>query len=127
MLMLVDCNFKVVKTCKNDQEFCDYIRFLKNRENQKVALEPEQPAVKWEFMRCHYRFLRIFFENREIKEFQETAEQSYASRQDMLMIYKGEGENPLFLSAPSEAGMKQLKKDWALSYAKSHGLHLITL
>jgi hypothetical protein len=45
----------------------------------------------------------------------------------MLMIYKGEREGPLFLSAPSEASMNQLKKDWALSYAKDHGLHLIAM
>jgi hypothetical protein len=126
MLMLVDHNFKVIKTCKNDQEFCHYICYLKNQENQKATLSPEFPGFHWEFMRCPHKVLRIFFSNSDQGNFREMAEQAYTACQDMLMIYKGK-ESPLFLPAPSEAGLDQLKKDWAKSYAKDHGLHVITV
>lgn len=126
MLMLVDHNFKVIKTCKNDQEFCHYICYLKNQENQKAAPGPDSPAFRWEFMRCPHKFLKVFFSTIDQANFREMAEQAYTIQQDMLMIYKGE-ESPLFLPAPSEAGIDQLKKDWAKSYAKEHGLHVITM
>jgi hypothetical protein len=126
MLMLVDHTFKVIKTCKNNQEFCHYICYLKNQENQKAAPNPESPAFAWEFMRCPHKFLKAFFSAIDQGSFREIAEQAYTAQQDMLMIYKGE-ESPLFLSAPLEAGIDQLKQDWAKSYAKEHGLHVIAV
>jgi hypothetical protein len=126
MLMLVDHTFKVIKTCKNDQEFCHYICYLKNQENQKAASNPETTAFAWEFMRCPHKFLKAFFNTIDQGNFREIAEQAYAAQQDMLMIYKGE-ESPLFLPAPPEAGIDQLKQNWAKTYAKEHGLHVITV
>ena len=126
MFMLVNRDFKVVKTCKNDQELLNYICCLKNQENQKAALNSESFPVTWEFMRSHHRFLRIFFANTRQKEFWEMAERCAAHQQDLLMIYKGDQESPLFVSAPSEFSIEQLKLDWVKSYAKEHGLHVIT-
>ncbi len=127
MLMLVNRDFKVVKKCQNDQEFCDYICRLKNQENQEAESVSGYPRVTWEFMRCHHRFLRIFFGAIDQQEFREMAERSAAHQQDLLMIYKGEQETPLFVSAPCEFSIDQLKMDWVKSYAKEHGLHVITV
>ena len=127
MLMLVNRDFKVVKSCKNDEEFCNYICYLKNLENQKAGPDSGYSALAWEFMRCHHRFLRICLENIDQKGFREMAERSFERHQDMLIIYKGERESPSFVPAPSDFRVAQLKLDWVKSYANEHGLHVITV
>jgi hypothetical protein len=126
MIILADRDFKVVKKCQTDEEFCSYICSLKNQENQKTLLDPESPVMKWEFMRCHHRFLKIFFETIDQNRFREMAEQAYAHHQNLLIIYKGVQESPFFASVSSDFQFEQLKTDWAKSYAKGHGFHVIT-
>ena len=125
MIMIVDRSFKVLKMCRHEEEFCNYICHLKNIENKRIASDPESAGVKWGFTCYTHNFLEDFLEIRDEKTFREMAEQAYNQQQAMLVIHKGERANPLIVSVNSERNADQLRSDWCRSYAKDHGLMMI--
>ena len=127
MIMLVDqTTFKVIQRCRHDEEFFTYIISLKNRENERMAMDLQYVGVKWGFTRYSHKFLKDFVENSDPEAFREVAAQACRQNQDMLVIHKGQGETPLLLPVVSDLTVAQLKKDWCKAFAKDHGIIVIT-
>jgi len=126
MIMLADHTFKIVKRCRHENEFCDYICYLKNQANKRADSDPENLAAKWGFTCYPHKFLEDFFKIQDEKAFREAAEQACRQQQKLLVIHKGERASPLIVPVTSEQAFAQLRKDWCKSYARDHGLIVIT-
>jgi hypothetical protein len=119
MIMLLDDTYQVIKTVNTEEQL-----FLCLKENWKNL--DEQAKQNWQFAQYSHKLLAPFIRKMQGKSFVDMARQACQLAQDMLVVCKGDAENPFLFLVTSDLDIGVLRKEWCRHYCKAYNLHILT-
>ena len=98
--------------------------FLYLQENLKKR--DEQEKQNWNFSQYSHKLLAPFVKEMRRKSFVHMAWQACQQEQDMLVICKGDADNPSFFIATPGLSIARLRKEWCRRYCKANKMYIVT-
>ena len=119
MIMLLDDAYQVVETVHTEEEL-----FLYLKENFRTM--DEQAEQNWRFAKYSHKLLALVLQEMQGEDFAHMAWQACQQENDLIVMCKGDGENPsLFLDTP-DLDVAALRKEWCRLFCKAHNLLVLT-
>jgi hypothetical protein len=111
MIQLLNDTFQVMKTFKSDEGLYAYLK--------------ERESFKWHLSRYPYKSLVTFVQEMKEASFVYMAFQAVQQQQDLIVVCKGDEENPSLFLATSDLDIAALTNEWNKQFCAAHGMYIL--